>query len=103
MKIAGKNVLVTGANRGIGRALVDELVQRGAGQVFAGARSAEALEALGEVDGRVKPLRLDVTKAADIEAAARAVGQLDLLINNAGSLVSFALFDTCVDLVDYRA
>ncbi len=94
MKIAGKNVLVTGANRGIGRALIDELVQRGAGQVFAGARSGEALEALGQVDARVRPLRLDVTKAADIESAARAVGQLDLLINNAGSLVSFDLLET---------
>jgi NAD(P)-dependent dehydrogenase (short-subunit alcohol dehydrogenase family) len=94
MKIKGIRVLVTGASRGIGRAFVDELLARGASQVFAGARSREGLDALGAVDDRVTPLRLDVTVPAEIEAAAKRVGALDLLINNAGSLQGYSLLDT---------
>jgi NAD(P)-dependent dehydrogenase (short-subunit alcohol dehydrogenase family) len=79
MKIADKAVLVTGANRGIGQALVEEALKRGANQVYAGSR-----QFLEHPDGRVTPLVLDVTDEAQIRAAAEKVESLDLLINNAG-------------------
>src|ERR1039457_3784987 len=79
MTIAGRAVLVTGANRGIGQALVEEALRRGAQRVYAGTR-----QPLVHPDGRVTPLTLDVTSAAQIQAAAGRVESLDLLINNAG-------------------
>ena len=79
MTIAGKAVLVTGANRGIGQALVAEALTRGAKRVYAGTR-----QPLAHPDGRVTPLTLDVTSAAQIQAAADQVETLDVLINNAG-------------------
>jgi NAD(P)-dependent dehydrogenase (short-subunit alcohol dehydrogenase family) len=79
MSIADKTVLVTGANRGIGQALVDEALNRGARRVYAGTR-----QPLAHPDGRVTPLTLDVTDPAQIQAAAEQVESLDLLINNAG-------------------
>jgi len=88
MTIADKTVLVTGANRGIGRALVEEALSRGAKRVYAGTR-----QPLAHSDGRVTPLTLDVTSAAQIQAAAGQVGSLDVLINNAG----IALYDDLSD------
>lgn len=79
MEIAGKAVLVTGANRGIGRALVDEALRRGAGLVYAGTR-----QPFTHPDPRVTALALDVTDAAQVAAAAAQVSALDVLINNAG-------------------
>jgi NAD(P)-dependent dehydrogenase (short-subunit alcohol dehydrogenase family) len=79
MNITSKTVLVTGANRGIGRALVDEAIRQGAKRVYAGTRSG-----LQHPDKRVTPLILDVTDASQIERAAGAVDALDVLINNAG-------------------
>jgi NAD(P)-dependent dehydrogenase (short-subunit alcohol dehydrogenase family) len=79
MTIADRAVLVTGANRGIGQALVEEALRRGAKRVYAGTR-----QPLAHPDGRVTPLRLDVTNPAQIQAAADQVETLDLLINNAG-------------------
>jgi NAD(P)-dependent dehydrogenase (short-subunit alcohol dehydrogenase family) len=77
--IADKSVLVTGGNRGIGRALVEEALRRGAPRVYAGTRGP-----LAHPDGRVTPLTLDVTDAAQIQGAADQVESLDVLINNAG-------------------
>jgi NAD(P)-dependent dehydrogenase (short-subunit alcohol dehydrogenase family) len=88
MTIADKTVLVTGANRGIGRALVDEALGRGAERVYAGTR-----EPLTHPDPRVTPLTLDVTSTLQIQAAAEQVESLDILINNAG----IALFDDLSD------
>ncbi len=79
MTIADRAVLVTGANRGIGQALVAEALTRGAKRVYAGTR-----QPLAHPDGRVTPLTLDVTSAAQIQAAADQVETLDVLINNAG-------------------
>jgi len=79
MNIAQKTILITGANRGIGRALVTEALQRGAKRVYAGTRGV-----LSIADERVTPLLLDVTDAEQIEKAARQVGTLDLLVNNSG-------------------
>jgi NAD(P)-dependent dehydrogenase (short-subunit alcohol dehydrogenase family) len=79
MTIADKTILVTGANRGIGQALVQEALNRGAKRVYAGTR-----QPLTHPDGRVTPLTLDVTNPAQVQAAAEQVDALDILINNAG-------------------
>jgi NAD(P)-dependent dehydrogenase (short-subunit alcohol dehydrogenase family) len=79
MKIAGSTILVTGANRGIGRALVEEALRRGAKRVFAATRKP-----LAHSDRRVTSLTVDVTSAAQIRLAVEAVESLDILINNAG-------------------
>lgn len=76
--------MITGANRGIGRALVEEALQRGAQRVYAGTRGP-----LQHSDQRVTPLTLDVTNAAQIRRAASGIDALDVLINNAG----IALYD----------
>jgi NAD(P)-dependent dehydrogenase (short-subunit alcohol dehydrogenase family) len=79
MTIADKVVLVTGANRGIGQALVGDALHRGAARVYAGTR-----QPLAHRDPRVIPLTLDVTRADQIKAAADQVESLDILVNNAG-------------------
>ena len=77
--------LVTGANRGIGEALVHELLARGVPKVYAGARDPALLAPLVAADPqRVIPLQLDVTKPEQAEAAARIAKDVNLLINNAG-------------------
>jgi NAD(P)-dependent dehydrogenase (short-subunit alcohol dehydrogenase family) len=88
MTIVDKTILVTGANRGIGRALVAEALSREAGRVYAGTR-----QPLSHPDPRVTPLTLDVTSAAQIQAAAGQVESLDILINNAGIWLSDDLSD----------
>ena len=88
MNIADKSVLITGANRGIGQALVEEALRRGAKRVYAGTR-----QPLSHVDRRVTPLTLDVTNAAQIEDAVERIEYLDMLMNNAG----LALYDDLSD------
>jgi NAD(P)-dependent dehydrogenase (short-subunit alcohol dehydrogenase family) len=87
MKIKDTIALVTGANRGLGRALVSELLARGARRVYAAGRDLRAIPE----DPRVVPLRLDVTDAAQVEAAAAAAADVRLLVNNAGSLASMSV------------
>ena len=81
MQIEGKRVLVTGASRGLGRALVTAFVDAGAGEVIAGARKREDREKLQSE--RVTPVRLDVTSERDIDALPD-LGAIDILVNNAG-------------------
>ena len=89
MNIAQKTILITGANRGIGRALVDEALRRGAKRVYAGTRGP-----MQHSDKRVTPLTLDVTDESQIQQAVAKVDCLDVLINNAG----VAIYD---DLSDF--
>ena len=88
MSLKDKNVVVTGGSRGIGQALVEEALRRAARRVYAGTR-----QPLAHLDGRVTPLTLDVTNAAQIEGAVERVESLDILINNAG----LALYDDLSD------
>ena len=77
--VAGKTVVVTGANRGLGRALVEEALRRGAKRVYAASRRP-----LVHADERVTPVILDVTNEVQIREAVKAVESLDILVNNAG-------------------
>src|ERR1700730_16927413 len=88
MDITTKTILITGANRGIGQALVEEALRRGAKRVYAGMRNP-----VPHPDPRVAPLKLDVTSAQQIQRAAGQVEILDVLINNAG----IALYDDLSD------
>jgi NAD(P)-dependent dehydrogenase (short-subunit alcohol dehydrogenase family) len=80
MQIKGCTALVTGANRGIGLAFVQALLEAGAARVYAASRNAAASSG----DGRVIPLILDTTDPGQVEAAAAAAGDVSLLVNNAG-------------------
>ncbi|SDU81965.1 NADP-dependent 3-hydroxy acid dehydrogenase YdfG [Microlunatus sagamiharensis] len=83
--IDGSTVLVTGANRGLGQAFVQQLLERGAARVYAAARRPE--EVLLD-DPRVVPLHLDVTDPASVAAAALAATDVDVVVNNAGISVT---------------
>jgi NAD(P)-dependent dehydrogenase (short-subunit alcohol dehydrogenase family) len=84
MTLSNKVALVTGANRGIGAAIVREMLKAGVAKIYATARDPETLPAFG--DQRVVPLRLDITNDASVNAAAEAAGDVDVLVNNAGTL-----------------
>jgi NAD(P)-dependent dehydrogenase (short-subunit alcohol dehydrogenase family) len=85
MELTGKVVLVTGANGGVGGALVKALLDKGVAKVYAAARStATVTDLVQQHGGRVVALRLDITAASSVAAAAEQCRDLDLLINNAG-------------------
>ncbi|MET9413493.1 SDR family oxidoreductase [Streptomyces klenkii] len=101
MKIDGSTVLVTGANRGIGRALVSAFLARGARRVHAAARNPAALEpVVAEAPDRVVPLALDLTAPATIDAAAQAASDVTLLVNNAGKHTVGHLLDMDLGAVE---
>ena len=82
MNLNQKTVLVTGANRGIGLAIVNSLLGKGVKKIYAAARDPKKLPDFN--DGRVVPLKLDIDDIEQIEAAAVTASDVDLLINNAG-------------------
>ncbi|PCE29887.1 SDR family oxidoreductase [Burkholderia ubonensis] len=79
MKIEGAVVFVTGANRGLGLQFAQQALERGAKKVYAGARDPSSVTLPGVV-----PVKLDVTRPADVAAAAEAARDVTLLVNNAG-------------------
>jgi NAD(P)-dependent dehydrogenase (short-subunit alcohol dehydrogenase family) len=97
MDVTNQIALVTGANRGIGRQFVLELLERGAGKVYATARRPELLDF---DDSRVVPLRLDLVDGASVTAAAAEARDVTLLVNNAGISTGAALVTG--DLADIR-
>ena len=92
--INGATALVTGANRGIGRALVEALLARGVKKVYAAARNPSALQILA--DERLVPLELDVTDADQVRTVGAAAPDLDLLFNNAGVALGSGIIDATV-------
>jgi NAD(P)-dependent dehydrogenase (short-subunit alcohol dehydrogenase family) len=84
MTVLNKIILVTGANRGIGAAIVREMLKSGAKKIYAAARDPKTLPSFA--DGRVIPLQLDIKSDASVSAAAAAATDVDVLINNAGTL-----------------
>lgn len=86
MRIEGSVALVTGANRGLGKAIVEALIEAGAAKVYAAARDEKKIAAYGP---RVVPVTLDTTKPEQIAVAAENARDVTLLVNNAGVLSSF--------------
>ncbi|MBS0393666.1 MAG: SDR family NAD(P)-dependent oxidoreductase [Proteobacteria bacterium] len=89
MDIANRTLLITGANRGIGRALLEEALRRGARRIHAGVRGG-----FRHSDPRVTPLEFDVTDPRQVERAVAQVRELELLVNNTGILSADDLTDT---------
>jgi NAD(P)-dependent dehydrogenase (short-subunit alcohol dehydrogenase family) len=79
--LAGQTVLVTGANRGMGREYITQLLDRGVAKVYAAARDPQTVDA---EDPRVVPLQLDVTDAKSVAEAGKTASDVSVLINNAG-------------------
>lgn len=103
MEINGSVAIVTGANRGIGRAFVERLLARGADRIYAGTRNPAAHADLAACDqGRVVPLTLDVTDPAAVARAAGQASGATLLVNNAG-VMSLGGFLTAASLEEARA
>jgi NAD(P)-dependent dehydrogenase (short-subunit alcohol dehydrogenase family) len=86
MKIVSATALVTGANRGIGHALLHRLLADGVRHVYATARTQQEADKLAALDRRVTGLVLDVTKPEQVAAAASRARDVTLVINNAGVL-----------------
>jgi NAD(P)-dependent dehydrogenase (short-subunit alcohol dehydrogenase family) len=84
MSLSNQVVLVTGANRGIGAAVVREMLKAGVAKIYAAARDPETLPSFA--DRRVIPLQLDITSDASVSAAAAIARDVDVLVNNAGTL-----------------
>jgi NAD(P)-dependent dehydrogenase (short-subunit alcohol dehydrogenase family) len=88
--LANQTVLVTGANRGMGREYVAQLLDRGVTKVYAAARDPRTIDV---ADPRVVPLKLDVTDATSVAEAAEAASDVSVLINNAGILRGASVLD----------
>ncbi|BAU42678.1 SDR family oxidoreductase [Leptolyngbya sp. O-77] len=93
MNLQDSVAFVTGANRGIGKAYVEALVQAGARRIYAAARSLDSLnDVVAIAPDRIVAIALDVTDASQVQAAAAAAPDVTLLINNAGVLGAGGLF-----------
>ncbi|WOO42430.1 SDR family oxidoreductase [Rubellicoccus peritrichatus] len=91
MHLENKTIVVTGTNRGIGKALVTELLKRNVRKVYATARNIDHIESYG--DARVVPLKLDITNEEQVKAVAKEASDTDLLINNAGAAEYISAMD----------
>lgn len=103
-EIQGQVALVTGANRGIGKAILEGLLKEGAAKVYAAVRNTASVTALNEAYGdRVVPLVFDLTKPALIENAAKVASDVSLVVNNAGVLkTSTALSEDAIESLQYE-
>lgn len=95
MELKQATVFLTGANRGIGRALADELYRRGVKRIYAATRKPEDIQG-NEV---IVPVKLDVTDRQAVKAAAQQAGDATILINNAGALAPGSLLDAPLELI----
>jgi NAD(P)-dependent dehydrogenase (short-subunit alcohol dehydrogenase family) len=93
-RMEGAVALVTGSSRGLGRALTEALLARGVRKIYATARDPQAPRDLR--DERLVTLRLDVTDADQIEAAAAVAADVELVFNNAGVLLASGIADAMV-------
>lgn len=101
MQIQTSIALVTGANRGMGRALTLALVDAGAAKVYASARDPQQLTELVRTgEGKIIPLQLDVTDSAQIAQAAALAGDVNLLLNNAGVWASGSVLDSSAEQLE---
>ncbi len=97
--IEGKTALVTGANRGIGKEIVECFIRSGAAKVYAGVRSLDTAKPLVDKYGdKIVPIQIDLDKPETITAAAAAAGDVQVVVNNAGVLSKATAMDS--DAID---
>jgi NAD(P)-dependent dehydrogenase (short-subunit alcohol dehydrogenase family) len=104
LDIHGKTALVTGANRGIGKAIVESFIQHGAAKVYAAVRSLDSAKDLVETHGdKVSPIQIDLGKPETIAAAAKTASDVQVVVNNAGVLRnSTSLADDAVESLQFE-
>ncbi len=94
LSIQSKTVLITGANRGIGKVLVDTFLRHGAARVYAGVRDLGKAEALVSSHGdRLVPIRIDLADATSIQAAAAQASDVEVVVNNGGAFLGASPLD----------
>lgn len=99
MNFENKIALVTGANRGIGKAIVQALLDKNCQKVYAAARDINALPDF--VDKRVVPLKLDITDTEQVAEAAQIASDVHVLVNNAGVASVASLLNSDIDLIQH--
>lgn len=104
IQIQDKTVLITGANRGIGKAIVIAALERGASKVYAAVRTLASAQPLVEEFGeRVVPIRLDLAEPQSIRDAADEASDVDVVVNNAGVLKSASvLSDDALESLEFE-
>jgi NAD(P)-dependent dehydrogenase (short-subunit alcohol dehydrogenase family) len=98
-RIAGRIAIVTGANRGIGRQFVNELLERGASKVYATARNPESADEGLRNDPRIELVKLDITDPTSVLAAAEQASDVSILVNNAGIATTMPLLTGNLDTI----
>lgn len=97
MQLKDKVIIITGANRGIGKSLVEAALTHGAKKIYATARKTEELPNFG--DARVVPLKLDITDRAQVKKAAEQANDVQVLINNAGALAFASVIEGPMEML----
>lgn len=97
MQLENKTVFVTGTNKGIGKALIEALLERGAQKIYAAARKPENISDFG--NNRVVKVALDITNQDQVLAAAQEASDTEILINNAGVAAWISILDGPMELI----